>query len=147
KMICEICGINKSSRKVFLEGALINICENCFKNLKIKKDVEIIKKTNLESKKRDLSLEEEFIEDNFHEKLKKYRESKKLKQKDMAKLLGIKENLYKSIEEGKIVPSLELAKKIEKIIGEKIIKKEKIEKEKVEDRFNIRVADVIEFEE
>ncbi|MEM1684541.1 MAG: helix-turn-helix domain-containing protein [Nanopusillaceae archaeon] len=148
-MICEICGTRKASKKVSLEGTIINVCENCFKGLKIKSEIIKYDKSAYNSKKIeiDFSIEEEFVDDDFYKKLKKYREEKNLKQKDMAKLLGIKEGFYKSLEEGKIKPSIELAKKIEKIIGEKIIKKEKIEKEDKKDKFNIRVADIIEFKE
>ncbi len=79
----------------------------------------------------------------------KYREEHKLKQEDMAKLLGIKESLYKSIGNKKIIPDMNLAKKIEKILGIKITKKEVLT-EKINNKDNknyITVGDILEFEE
>jgi putative transcription factor len=67
----------------------------------------------------------------------------------MAKLLGIKESLYKSIENKKIIPDINLAKKIEKTLGIKITKKEVLT-EKINNKDNknyITVGDILEFEE
>jgi len=146
-MICEICGIRRASKKVLVEGAWINVCDICAKELNIKGEVKTTKKVEKGKIEKKIELYEEFIDEKFYEKLRRYRESKNLKQEEMAKILGIKESLYKSLEEGRIKPSIELARKIERIIGEKIIVKEKLDEKNDKKEFKLTVADVIEFEE
>jgi len=146
-MICEICGIRKASRKILLEGAWINVCEVCAREINIKEEIKTTKKVEKGKVEKKIELYEEFIDEKFYEKLRRYRESKNLKQEEMAKLLGIKESLYKSLEEGRIKPSIDLARKIEKIIGEKIIVKERLDEKNDKKEFKLTVADVIEFEE
>jgi len=146
-MICEICGIRRANRKVLLEGAWINVCDICAKEIDIKESIKTDKKIEKKKTQKKIEIYEEFIDERFHEKLRKYRESKNLKQEEMARLLGIKESLYKSLEEGRIKPSIELAKKIEKIIGEKIIVQERMSENIDRKEFKLTVADVIEFEE
>jgi len=143
-MICEICGIRKASKKVLIEGAWVWVCDVCLGNISVKKTEGKENKKKIEKK---LEIDEEIIDEKFHEKLRKYRESRNLKQEEMAKILGIKESLYKSLEEGRIKPSIDLAKKIEKIIGEKIIIKEKSDEKTDKKEFKLTVADVLEFKE
>jgi len=146
-MICEICGIRKANKKILVESAWIYVCDICAKEINIKEEIKTTKKIEKEKTERKIEIYEEFVDEKFHEKLRKYRESKNLKQEEMAKILGIKESLYKSLEEGRIKPSIELAKKIEKIIGEKIVIQEKIDEKTEKKEFKLTVADVIEFEE
>jgi len=144
-MICEICGIRKASKRVLIEGAFVWVCEICSKELSVK---EIEKKKEKRSIERKIEIyEEETIDERFYEKLRKYRESRNLKQEEMARILGIKESLYKGLEEGRIKPSIELAKKIEKIIGEKIIIREKLDEKDEKKEFKLTVADVLDFKE
>jgi len=144
-MICEICGIRKASKKVLIEGAWVWVCEVCLKEISAKETENKRGKVKIERK---IEIpEEEAIDEKFYEKLKKYRESKNLKQEEMAKILGIKESLYKGLEEGRIKPSIDLAKKIEKIIGEKIVIKEKSDEKPDKKEFKLTVADVLEFKE
>ncbi|RDD52750.1 helix-turn-helix domain-containing protein [Nanoarchaeota archaeon NZ13-N] len=145
-MICEICGTGKASKRVIIEGAWVWICEKCARELKVE-NIEKGEKKIKNQIKESRRVEEYLIDDKFYEKLRKYRESRKLKQKDMAKILGIKESLYKNLEEGRIKPSIEMAKRIEKLIGESIIIREEIIEKGENKNFKPRVSDVIDFEE
>jgi len=144
---CELCGKSTDRLyKVYIEGAILNVCKDCLKYGKlIDEGGNIIKENKLKIKE----IVGEVIDENYNKILIKYREEHKLKQEDMAKLLGIKESLYKSIENKKIIPDINLAKKIEKTLGIKITKREVLT-EKINNRGNrnyITVGDILEFEE
>jgi len=144
---CELCGKSTDKLyKVYIEGTILNVCADCLKYGKhVDENGNIIKENKLEIKE----IVGEIVDENYNKILIKYREDHKLKQEDMAKLLGIKESLYKSIENKKIIPDINLAKKIEKILGIKITKKEVLT-EKINNKDNknyITVGDILEFEE
>ena len=145
-MICELCGKNTNKLyKVLIEGTILNVCEDCKKYGK-----PVDEKGNVIEKKVEIKeIVGEVVDENYNKILIKYREEHNLKQEDMAKLLGIKENLYKAIENKKIIPDLNLAKKIEKILNIKITRKEvlteKIDNNKRPDY--VTVGDILEFEE
>jgi len=144
---CELCGKSTDKLyKVYIEGTILNVCKDCLKYGKpVDENGNIIKENKLEIKE----IVGEVVDENYNKILIKYREEHKLKQEDMAKLLGIKESLYKSIENKKIIPDINLAKKIEKILGIKITKKEVLT-EKINNKDNknyITVGDILEFEE
>jgi putative transcription factor len=144
---CELCGKSTDKLyKVYIEGTILSVCKDCLKYGKLVDENEnIIKENRLKIKE----IVGEVIDENYNKILIKYREEHKLKQEDMAKLLGIKESLYKSIENKKIIPDINLAKKIEKTLGIKITKKEVLT-EKINNKDNknyITVGDILEFEE
>jgi putative transcription factor len=144
---CELCGKSTDKLyKVYIEGTILSVCKDCLKYGKLVDENEnIIKENKLKIKE----IVGEVIDENYNKILIKYREEHKLKQEDMAKLLGIKESLYKSIENKKIIPDINLAKKIEKTLGIKITKKEVLT-EKINNKDNknyITVGDILEFEE
>jgi len=144
---CELCGKSTDKLyKVYIEGTILNVCTDCLKYGKpVDENGNITKENKLEIKE----IIGEVVDENYNKILIKYREEHKLKQEDMAKLLGIKESLYKSIENKKIIPDINLAKKIEKILGIKITKKEVLT-EKINNKDNknyITVGDILEFEE
>lgn len=144
-MICEICGKEiKKGYKIYVEGTVLTVCEECRRFGKeidgndVKKDIKI---------KKNINLVDYSVENDLGKILRGYREKNNLKQEDMAKLLGIKESLYRSIEEGKIVPPIDVVKKIEKILGIKLIKKETFFENKNNKEVRLTVADIIEFDD
>jgi putative transcription factor len=144
---CELCGKSTDKLyKVYIEGTILSVCKDCLKYGKLVDENEsVIKENKLKIKE----IVGEVIDENYNKILIKYREEHKLRQEDMAKLLGIKESLYKSIENKKIIPDINLAKKIEKTLGIKITKKEVLT-EKINNKDNknyITVGDILEFEE
>lgn len=144
-MICELCGAKvKKLYKVYIEGSILNVCEKCKKYGKpVDERGNIIEKTNLN---KDLKISEETIDPNYYKILREYRIKNNLKQEDVAKLLNIKESLYKSIEEGKIIPNIDLAKKIEKVLKIKIINKELLLDKEETKNLGLTVGDIIELD-
>jgi len=61
------------------------------------------------------------IDPNYPEIIRRAREQKNMSTKDLALKLGESENVIKRIEAGKLVPPIDLAKKIESVLGIKII--------------------------
>jgi len=61
------------------------------------------------------------IDPNYPEIIRRAREQKNMSTKDLALKLGESENVIKRIETGKLTPTIELARKIENILGVKII--------------------------
>lgn len=74
------------------------------------------------------------IVSNYHEVIKKAREQKGLSTKDLAIKLGESENVVKRIESGRLIPSIELAKRIENVLGVKIIVVRVEEEKEIESR-------------
>lgn len=143
-MICEICGKETDKLyEIYIEGARLKVCRDCA--------IRYGKSTNegrkIEEKKEEGDLVGYVIVEDFNRRLREYREKNNLKQSDMAKLLGIKESLYKALEEGRVKPDINLAKKIEKNLKIKIIEKEVLSEKGNEDNVNLRVKDILKFEE
>ena len=145
-MICEICGRKTNKlKKVVVDGAELMVCEACSK---YGRELYQDKKEKVEKVvKKVIDVQEEEISEDFHKILREKREKEGLTQEEMAKKLGIKESLYKKLEEGDVKPSLDLAKKIEKILGVKLTKKVILFEEEEKKTFGLTVADVIKFED
>lgn len=122
---CEMCGKKLENLiDVVVEGTLLRVCQNCasFGNVvKITPKKDIVEEKSfpqeIEFPEKDL-----LIRDDYAEKIKKARESKNLKQEDLAKAIAEKESIIHKLEAGQISPSLALAKKLEQFLRIKIIK-------------------------
>ncbi|MGC9010479.1 MAG: multiprotein bridging factor aMBF1 [Sulfolobales archaeon] len=61
------------------------------------------------------------VDPNYPEIIRRAREQRNMSTKDLALRLGESENVIKRIEAGKLIPTIDLARKIENILGVKII--------------------------
>ncbi len=61
------------------------------------------------------------IVENYAEIVKKARESMGLTRELLARLVGVKESIIRRIEEGQLMPDVELARKLEKILRVKLL--------------------------
>lgn len=121
---CDLCGKKSQLTEAIIEGSLVSVCKDCSKFGK----VILIKKPNTyfeNQPKKKLIIKKpeiiEFVIKNYAQLIKQARESLNLKQKKLAKMLGIKESLLHQIESSHIKPSLQLAKKFQNFFKIKLI--------------------------
>jgi len=121
-MNCEICGKEtKDLVKIVIEGTILKVCMACAKYGKI-----IDKKEEVEEKvvKEIEDFYEDIVED-YAKRIKEAREKTGLSIKEFCKKYNLKENIMRKIERGELVPDIELARKLEKILKIKLIEKKK----------------------
>ena len=120
-----MCGSEEQLFKAKIEGTEMNVCSECSKFGEIITIVkEEHKKPKKEVKPAQVEKEPEVVEtivSDFAEKLRKKREELGLDQENFAKKLNQKKSIVHKMENGEIVPSIDLAKKIEKLLGVKLI--------------------------
>lgn len=136
-MQCEMCGKESNLIKALIEGTELKVCPKCGKHGKIigivkpdspkeKKKLEKIEKKQVENviEKEILS----FIVPDFAARIHAKREASGLSQKDFAKKINEKESVFQKIESGKTVPSIALARKLERLLSIKLIDEKEEEK-------------------
>jgi putative transcription factor len=127
-LYCDICGRQPVRGQILLEGAKLLVCGSCMRSGKILhrfEDDEIgsepsepIQVRNTPSFDRG----EEIIEDAA-KLIRSTREKMKLPLQVMAERLNEKESYLQGVEGGRVQPSLELARKLEKELNIKLIEK------------------------
>ena len=131
-MICDMCGDSNRLYKVIEEGAELALCKECSKFGKVIAPIHqdapySAKNTIKESQPENIQL---LVED-YAEKIKRKREQLGLSQKELAERLNEKESVLQKIESGHFEPTIDTAKKIEKLLNVKIIEEHE---EKYEDK-------------
>ncbi|MFW9950680.1 MAG: multiprotein bridging factor aMBF1 [Candidatus Thorarchaeota archaeon] len=132
---CQICGglIWGKGVHVMLEGAKITVCQSCAQyGIKIQEKKtkltsnQKIHKESVQKRKQQPDYSKEFdkfeIVADFAKIINNIRNNLGLNQDKFAKKLNEKPSLLKRIESGKVEPTIQLAKKIEKVYGVKLIK-------------------------
>ena len=128
KINCDLCGkIEDGLNRALIEMVELNVCSACSKFGKVLEPVHRLSPKEQHKqfqKKMQIQEKEEKVElliEDYAETIKKKRESLGLTQKEFAKNLNEKESTMHKIETGALEPSLELAKKLEKVLGIKLI--------------------------
>ena len=128
--------------KAIVEGSLISVCDKCKKF----GDVISIEKPKInEPEKEKKKLEPKFVDeekqeiiiDDYAEKIKEAREKRELTQEKLAKAIAEKESMMHKIESKQMIPSLNLAKKLEQFLKIKLIEQFNPDK-KPSKEFNIK---------
>jgi len=127
-MQCEICGkyIDRGE-KIRVEGSVIVVCKNCSSYGEV---VAVIRTNRPERKKprfrereEDLEIEpDEELVDDYARIIKDARENRGLKQEELGKMINEPTSLIHRIEIGKIEPTIEVARKIQKKLGVRILR-------------------------
>jgi len=123
---CDMCGKETSLIRASIEGTELNVCTNCGKYGQILGKVRqpvVIKTRRIFIKPEQ---PEESIVSNFPALLRNARDKQDFKREDFAKLLNEKDSLVQKWEQGVLIPRLEVAKKLEKILGLKLVEKLKV---------------------
>lgn len=140
KLYCEMCGSpTPNTITVIIEGSKLNICNSCYlkvkKNAKVVEDVplkkigneralkrpQISKKGNVNSAKRASVAEDYEIDENYSTIIKEARERLGYTPKELADKLKTQENVIRRFETGKLRPTIEQARTLEKILKVKLI--------------------------
>jgi putative transcription factor len=108
---CEMCGREDELVKASIENVIMNVCLNCSKYGKVfGKPVKFVPK----KEKPRVPEPIETVVEGYAEIIKNAREHLGLTQLDLGKKIAEHETLIHHIESGKMMPSLELARKLEK---------------------------------
>lgn len=131
---CEICGREvldeRMCKTVVLDNAVLRICPQCYKRLVKQGRVREV----IESRKKPVSkpsrtrwiktsiprrlLEESYdIVEDYAERIRRARQRLGWTQAVLAQKVREKENVIKRIEAGRLKPSIELARRLEKVLG------------------------------
>ncbi|MET1160233.1 MAG: multiprotein bridging factor aMBF1 [Thermoprotei archaeon] len=126
---CEICGrevkYSYLCRTVVLDNATVKVCPDCYRRLikegRIKTATQTVQKpsstkTRQNIPTRILESSYEIVED-YATKIKRAREKKGWSQAVLAQKVQVSENVIKRIEAGRLKPGIQLARKLEKILG------------------------------
>ncbi|MBI4016163.1 MAG: TIGR00270 family protein [Candidatus Aenigmarchaeota archaeon] len=119
-MGCELCGKEELLFKAIVEGTLMQVCKNCGKFGKI-----FAAPVSQQNKKAQQKTEQVFdVVDDFAQKIKKAREKTGKTQKEFSMELNEKESLIAKLETGTAKPSIQLAQKLEKLLGIKLVEEQ-----------------------
>ncbi|WP_373469172.1 multiprotein bridging factor aMBF1 [Acidianus infernus] len=154
---CEMCGMPILGKgfTVVYEGSVITVCEACYS--KIKKSAKIYeerpKKTqiikqhsqNINNKKPEIEVE---VVDDYYKVIKSARERLGLTTKQLAEKMRVSENIIKRFEQGKLKPTIEQAKELEKILSVKLLYTVPNEEtQRVEKNFELTLGDIVNIRE
>lgn len=118
--VCEMCGKAGPLYTAMVEGTQLKVCEGCGKfGRVIARPVVVQKKVSQKTPE----LVEELVED-FAKIIREARERQGVTQKDFALKLNEKESAVQKWESGAMSPSIDTAKKLEKLLKVKLVVKE-----------------------
>ena len=131
-MQCDMCGSEEKLYKTNIEGTILNVCKTCSKFGTVIAQVkeEVMKRKEKKVKEIEKEPEEEIIElvvNDFADRIRKAREKQGLKQEDFAKKIKEKESIVHKMETGEFKPSLDMVKKLEKLLKIRLVEKYKEE--------------------
>ena len=119
---CELCGRKAELVDAIVEGSLISVCSNCSKFGVIVKKKETPKESIRFTRLPEDEVNE-FVVDDYSAKTKSAREKSGLTQEELARKLNIKESVVHKIESKSLIPSLDLARKLEIVLKIKLIER------------------------
>ncbi|MGB9758740.1 MAG: multiprotein bridging factor aMBF1 [Thermoproteota archaeon] len=140
-MNCEICGkkIVGKPKLVKVGGAFLYACDECAKKLKkvpqLEQSTKPAKKVMTENKRTERKVALKQIESelklkpvrDFAKIVKEAREKQGLSILQLSMAVGLKESTLKKIEAGKLIPPIESAKKLERVLKVALLEEEKEE--------------------
>ncbi len=132
-LYCEMCGqpIYGKAYRAIIEGAEMVLCERCFRSVKAK--IAPPKKTSQPKPKPKMKTKkvvEYVVVEDYAKRVREARERLGLSRQELGMKVGEHETVIKRIELGRLEPDLELARKLEKVLGIELVKR--VEYEEVE---------------
>ncbi|ARM75892.1 multiprotein bridging factor aMBF1 [Acidianus manzaensis] len=142
---------------VVYEGSVLTICNTCYS--KIKKHAKIYEEkpspklniqknipSNNTQKSQEIEIE---IVDDYFKIIKEARERMGLSTKQLAEKMKVSENIIKRFEQGKLKPTIDQAKALEKILSIRILitVSQENENSKSSKNFELTLGDIVNFRE
>jgi len=119
-----MCGAKTKLYNCVVEGTQLLACERCSKFGEVISAFEEKKQETTFSRKPKVNIQEEFeVVDDFASKIKELREKQNLKQEELALKINEKVSLIHGLESKRIVPSFDIARKLQRFFGVKLIEK------------------------
>ena len=122
---CEICGRKEAEIRAAIEGSTLAVCSGCSRYGKVMGRLKTDIAPNVPRKQPVPKQPEkpEAIVPEYATIIKSKRENRGMKQDEFAKMLNERESLIAHIERGDTLPSIELARKMEKALRVKLVEK------------------------
>ena len=136
-MYCELCGapIKGRGHRVMVEGVVMTVCGKCYirlmsrgaarpappeKNVQKTQRPRITRRPQKKPRRRDLYDRYEVVED-YAERIREARMRLGWSHAVLANRVGEKENVIRRIEAGRLVPTIDLARRLEKVLKIKLL--------------------------
>lgn len=131
---CEMCGRpmrRRDSKVVYIEGARLVLCPQCYSRVAKRAVREEVKSATTKKVsatraarrpvRRGLRLENYEVVEDYAKRVREARERLGWTQRTLAEAVRESENVIKRIESGRLTPTIELAMKLEKVLGIKLL--------------------------
>lgn len=139
-LTCDVCGAPIDGEPVIVEidGAVLTLCQRCARKYVGTKGVKVIRGpsqvstgsqgitavryetrrgTTYRVSKPRINVDKYEVVENYAELIREARESLGMSRDVLARVLGVKDSILKRIEDGQLIPDIELARKLEKVLG------------------------------
>jgi putative transcription factor len=123
-MPCDLCGKDVQLCKARVEGSDLSVCPTCAQMGKMIARPQMKPVFRNQSKPADALVE--ILISDYGKKIREAREKKGLTQKDFAAKLNEKESIIQKIENETFKPTIEKAKRFEKLLGVKLVGEDQI---------------------
>ena len=123
KFSCDICGKQNASSIALIEGAKMAVCATCSKFGKILHSIDLEGHTEIQAPSREQEVEE--IVENYGKMIREKREKLGLPIAVIAERIQERESYLEKIEREHLLPSLNVARKLEHELGLKLVEKSK----------------------
>lgn len=133
-MDCELCGkpIGGVKYRVSIEGVQLVVCRDCYKRVvsgNVRRvELELAKTVKFKPKPRSFkkkasrhAFEDLELVEDYNVKIRRARESLGWSWRVLAQKVGENENVIRRIEAGRLMPTIEIAKKLEKVLKIKLL--------------------------
>jgi putative transcription factor len=132
-MKCDLCGTKEVTCTARVEGVLVQVCDACARFGTVVKMAPkpTLQKRAAEEKKETKDEVIEIVVPDYAARIRKAREKSGILPKDFAKQVAEKESVILHLEAGKMLPNLELARKLERALHITLIERIEAKEEKM----------------
>ncbi|MCX8206069.1 MAG: multiprotein-bridging factor 1 family protein [Candidatus Micrarchaeota archaeon] len=118
---CEVCGLRPASRHAIIEGVKLAVCNDCAGLGKVVVEKVAVKPAGRQPPRKPVN---EDIVDDYAEILQKKFNASGMKYEDLARSINEHESFVRRVIRGETLPTIALARKLERALGVKIVVEE-----------------------